>query len=146
MKLFDDLLEKSAKLADQATKLAGDAFEQSKTVAGDAMEKGKKKIEELNLESDLGKAQKQLGALVYVMHKTGEKNDELLEQYISEIAVIEERLAALKAGAPAEPVATPAEEDVSLSDLAEAIEDAEIVVEEVYAEEPVVEAEEKTEE
>lgn len=149
MKLFDELLEKSAKLADQAAKVAGEAFEQSKVVAGEAMDKGKKKMEELSLEGELSKAQKQLGSLVYIMHKTGEENPELLQQYFAEIEAIEEKLANLKSAKPAE---TEEAEDVSdvadfsLEDIEKAadelaLETAEIVVEEVYADE-----EEKTEE
>lgn len=136
MKLFEDLLEKSAKLADQATKVAGEVFEQSKAAAGEAMDKGKKKMEELGLEADLSKAQKQLGALVYVMHKTGEKNDELLEQYISEIAAIEEKLEALRAEEPEEEAA----EDFSLEDIEKAANDlasaAEEEMPEIKVEEP----------
>ena len=58
MKLFDDLIEKSAELRDQAVRVAGEAFEQSKVVAGEAMDKGKKKMSEISLKADLSKAQK----------------------------------------------------------------------------------------
>ena len=39
MKLFEDLMEASAKFADKATKVASEAFEQTKVVAGEAMDK-----------------------------------------------------------------------------------------------------------
>lgn len=96
MKLFDDFLEASSKIADQAVKVAGEAFEQSKSLAEEAVDKGKKKVNQLALENDLAKAQRQLGALVYVMHKTGEQNDELLAQYIDDVAKIESELENLK--------------------------------------------------
>ena len=96
MKLFDDLMEASAKLADHAVKVAGETIETSKVMAGEAMDKGKKKVSELSLETDLAKAQKQLGALYYVMRKTGEFNEELLTQYFNDVAEIEEKLEALK--------------------------------------------------
>lgn len=137
MKLFDELLEKSAKFADQAAKVAGEAFEQSKVVAGEAMDKGKRKVEELSLENELSKAQKQLGALVYVMHKTGEENPELLEQYFAEIEAIEEKIANLKSAKAeeAEDVSEFSMEDIEKAADELAKETAEIVVEEVYADE-----------
>ena len=96
MKLFEDLMEASAKFADKATKVASEAFEQTKVVAGEAMDKGKKKVNEMELKNDLSKAQKQLGELYYVMRKTGEMNEELLTQYYNNVADIEAKLEALK--------------------------------------------------
>lgn len=81
MSLFDNLLESSAKVADKVAK-----------VTGEYIDKGKDKINELSLENELGKAQKQLGALVYALHKSGETNDELVSQYIEDIAKIEAQL------------------------------------------------------
>ena len=95
MKLFEDLMEASAKFADKAAKVATEAFEQTKVVAGEAMDKGKKKVNELELKNDLSKAQKQLGELYYVMRKTGEMNEELLTQYFNNVAEIEAKLEAL---------------------------------------------------
>ena len=96
MKLFEDLMEASAKFADKATKVATEAFEQTKVVAGEAMDKGKKKVNELELKNDLSKAQKQLGELYYVMRKTGETNEELLTQYYNNVAEIEAKLETLE--------------------------------------------------
>ena len=81
MKFFEDLLESSAKVADKVAK-----------VTGEYIDKGKDKINILTLENELGKAQKQLGALVYALHKSGETNDELVSQYIEEVAKVEEKL------------------------------------------------------
>ena len=96
MKLFEDLMEASAKFADKATKVATEAFEQTKVVAGEAMDKGKKKMNELELKNELSKAHKQLGELYYVLRKTGETNEELLTQYYNNVAEIEAKLEALK--------------------------------------------------
>ncbi len=81
MNLFDNLLESSAKVADKVAK-----------VTGEYIDKGKDKINEISLENELGKAQKQLGALVYALRKSGETNEELINQYIEDIAKIEEKL------------------------------------------------------
>lgn len=97
MKLLDDFMEASAKLADQAAKVAGEAIEQSKILAGEAVDIGKRKVNILALENDLAKAQKQLGALYYVMRKTGEHNEELITQYYNDVAKIEDELEKLKA-------------------------------------------------
>ena len=95
MKLFEDLMEASAKFADKATKVASEAFEQTKVVAGEAMDKGKKKVNELELKAELSKAYKQLGELYYVMRKTGEENEALLTQYYNNVAEVEAKLEAL---------------------------------------------------
>ena len=79
--LFDNLLESSTRVADKVAK-----------VTGEYIDKGKDKIDEISLKNELSKAQKQLGALVYALHKTGESNDELVNQYSEEIAKIEKQL------------------------------------------------------
>ena len=86
MKFFEDLMESSAKVADKVAK-----------VTGEYIDKGKDKIDEMSLKNDLSKAQKQLGALVYALHKSGESNDELMNQYIEEIAEIERKLEEVRA-------------------------------------------------
>lgn len=86
MKLFEDFIETSAKVADQVAK-----------VAGEYIDKGKDKISVLSLENELAKAQRQLGALVYVLKKTGEENEELLNQYIDDVAKLEFQIASFKA-------------------------------------------------
>lgn len=86
MGLFDNLLENSAKVADKVAK-----------VTGEYIDKGKEKLNEISLENELGKAHKQLGALVYALHKSGESNEELVNQYIEEIAKIEKQLEEVRA-------------------------------------------------
>ncbi len=81
MSFLDDLKDASAKLADTASKKANEAFDL-----------GKKKVNEISLENDLAKAQKQLGVLVYTLYKTGEENPELVNEYIQRIVAIETEL------------------------------------------------------
>ena len=97
MKFFEELLDKTAKFADEAVKVGKEAFDQTKVVAGDAVEKGKKKVTQLQLEADKKEALKNLGEIVYLQHKTGEKNEELVNQYLGEITAIDAELARLMA-------------------------------------------------
>ncbi len=53
---------------------------------------GKQRIDVFTLEGELGKAQKQLGALVYSLHKTNQEDAELVEQYIETIDDIYDRI------------------------------------------------------
>ena len=159
MKLFEDLMEASAKFADKATKVASEAFEQTKVVAGEAMDKGKKKVNEMALENDLSKAQKQLGELYYVMRKTGEMNEDLLTQYFNAALEIEKELDQLKLeevnesdnytieDVVAQPEEDPADEIVEevkefveevKADVVEAVEEVKAVInEEIASEEPI---------
>ncbi|MBR5251932.1 MAG: hypothetical protein IKV52_03815 [Oscillospiraceae bacterium] len=92
--LFDNILESSARMADKVAK-----------VTGEYIDKGKDKIDEMSLKNELSKAHKQLGALVYALHKAGETNEELVEKYIKDVAEIEAKLEAYKKTADAgEPV------------------------------------------
>ena len=84
--LFDNLLESSARVADKVAK-----------VTGEYIDKGKDKIDEISLKNELSKAQKQLGVLVYALHKAGEQNEELVQKYIDDIARIEAELEGYKA-------------------------------------------------
>ena len=133
MGILDNLAESVAKLADKTVDAASDAFEKAKkneafknaadkvgdfrekaqSKANEAIESGKKRVEEMNLTKDLEKAQKQLGALVYTLAKTGEKNDDLVKQYVDDIASIEGKIEALK-----EKV-----EDFSIADIEKAADD-----------------------
>lgn len=139
MKLFEELMDKSAKFADKAAKVASEAFEQTKVVAGEAMDKGKKKVNELELKNDLSRAQKQLGELYYVLRKTGESNEELLTQHFNTVAEIEARLEALKLEEVNETddyavVDTTVEAEEVCDELCELKEEAKEIVEEVKAE------------
>ncbi len=78
---FDQIKAGAITLADTAVKVGSDAYN-----------KGKEKVELLALESKLTKAQRQLGALVYSLHKNGEENTVLVEKYIAAIAAIEKEI------------------------------------------------------
>ncbi len=71
------------------------------TVSGYA-NAGKNKLDLMALESELSKAQKQLGALVYSLYKTEQDDSELTKQYIDAIDDINEKIE--RAMAAAEPV------------------------------------------
>ena len=74
MTTFDKLKGAAATLADAAVKTTG----------------------VLALENKLSRAQRQLGALVYALHKNGEENTALVERYIETIAAVEKDIAALE--------------------------------------------------
>ena len=81
MSVVDDILQKGAKVAGSTAKLAGDL-----------MEKGKNKANQISLENDLAKAQRQLGAFVYTCKKNGVEDEEQLAKYCAKITEIEEQL------------------------------------------------------
>ena len=85
MTTFDKLMGAAATLADAAVK-----------TTGDLAQKGKKQMDLLALENKLSRAQRQLGALVYALHKNGEENTALVERYIETIAAVEKDIAALE--------------------------------------------------
>ena len=77
----------------------------AKKTAQDLADKGKNKLDLLNQQARLSKAQRQLGALVYSLHKAGEENPALVEKY--ERAEVE----AQEAAENTEPEAAPAEDE-----------------------------------
>lgn len=80
------LKEQGLQLVDTAKKTAQD-------IAG----KGKNQLELLNQQARLSKAQRQLGALVYSLHKAGEENQPLVDKYIDAVAEVEKTIEELKA-------------------------------------------------
>ena len=114
---IDMLKEQGLQLVDTAKKTALD-------LAG----KGKTQLDLVSQQARLSKAQRQLGALVYSLHKSGEENQPLVDKYIEAVAEVEKAIEDLKAQAPAaeepaaegpapeeaagEPAAEPAEEEV----------------------------------
>ena len=77
----------------------------AKKTAQDLADKGKNKLDLLNQQARLSKAQRQLGALVYSLHKAGEENPALVEKYIDAVAEAQE------SAENAEPEAAPAEDE-----------------------------------
>ncbi|HJD22322.1 MAG TPA: zinc ribbon domain-containing protein [Candidatus Gemmiger faecigallinarum] len=110
----------------------------AKKTALDIADKGKNQLELLNQQARLSKAQRQLGALVYSLHKAGEENQPLVDKYIEAIAEIESTIEAIKARmTPAERAEAEAEADA---------EEEETVEEQPAAEEEAAEDEEIIEE
>ncbi len=71
---LDKLVDTAGRMADKAAKATTSVVERSRD-----------KLEVYQLQQRLSKAQKQLGALVYMLHKTGQENLPMVEHYISEI-------------------------------------------------------------
>ena len=85
----------------------------AKKTALDLADKGKNQLELLNQQARLSKAQRQLGALVYSLHKAGEENQPLVDKYIEAISGIEKNIEEIKARM------TPAERAEAEADAAE---------------------------
>lgn len=87
----------------------------AKKTAQDLADKGKNKLDLLNQQARLSKAQRQLGALVYSLHKAGEENPALVEKYIDAVAEVEKAIEEIKANMTdderAESEAAPAEDE-----------------------------------
>lgn len=82
---FDRLKEQGIDLACKA-----------KETALDLANKGKMQAQLLDQQAKLSKAQRQLGALVYSLRKSGEDNEPLVEKYVESIDEIEQNIADLK--------------------------------------------------
>ena len=83
---FDALKEQGIQMMDTVQK-----------TAQDLADKGKNKLDLLNQQARLSKAQRQLGALVYSLHKAGEENPALVEKYIDAVAEVEKAIEEIKA-------------------------------------------------
>ena len=121
---IDMLKEQGLQLVDTAKKTAQDLAAQ-----------GKNKLELLNQQARLSKAQRQLGALVYSLHKAGEENPALVEKYIEAVAEIEKNIEEIKANMTEDERA-----EVEREEAEEAAEEApaeEAAPEETVEEEPV---------
>ena len=71
--------------------------EKGRNAALDLAEKGRTQAKIVNAQSKLYKAQRQLGALVYSLHKADEENQPLVDKYIENIAEIEKAIEEIKA-------------------------------------------------
>lgn len=69
----------------------------AKKTAQDLAGKGKNQLELINQQARLSKAQRQLGALVYSLHKAGEENQPLVDKYIEAVAEVEKAIEEIKA-------------------------------------------------
>ena len=105
----------------------------AKKTAQDLADKGKNKLDLLNQQARLSKAQRQLGALVYSLHKAGEENPALVEKYIDAVAEVEKAIEEIKAGMTEDERA-----EVEAQEATDAAEDApEQEQEEEIEEEPI---------
>ena len=91
----------------------------AKKTAQDLADKGKNKLDLLNQQARLSKAQRQLGALVYSLHKAGEENPALVEKYIDAVAEVEKAIEEIKANMTEDERA-----EVEAQETVEAAEDA----------------------
>lgn len=80
------------KLADMCAATAGKCAK----ATGDIVAGGKKKMDIIAIENHIAKAERQLGALVYSLHKSGEKNTLLVKRYLDNITSLDKELSALK--------------------------------------------------
>ena len=108
----------------------------AKKTAIDLAGKGKSQLDLINQQARLSKAQRQLGALVYSLHKSGEENQPLVDKYIEAIDEIEDAIAEIKAQmTPAEEAETAEAEEEAPAEEPPA--DEEPAEEEPVEEEPV---------
>ena len=80
------------RMLDELMEAAGEAAGKAARAAENLAARGKEKLDRMALESELAKAQRQLGALVYSLKKAGEDNPALVDQYVEVIADVERRL------------------------------------------------------
>lgn len=109
----------------------------AKKTAMDLADKGKNQLELINQQARLSKAQRQLGALVYSLHKSGEENQPLVDKYLDAIDEVEKTIEQIRAKmTPDERAAADAAEteDAEAADAAAPV-TGEAAPEEAFAEE-----------
>ena len=129
---FDKIKEQSMQFIDVAKK-----------TAMDLADKGKNQLDLINQQTQLSKAQRQLGALVYSLHKSGEENQPLVDKYIEHIASIEAAIEEIKSRMTADEAAQAEEAAAQATDVADTAEAA--APEEVFEEEEELESNQPTE-
>ncbi len=110
---FDKIKEQSMQFVDIAKK-----------TALDLADKGKNQLDLINQQTQLSKAQRQLGALVYTLHKSGEENRPLVDKYIEHIASIEAAIEEIKGRMTADEAAQAEEAAAQATDMADTAEAA----------------------
>ncbi len=129
---FDKIKEQSMQFVDVAKK-----------TAMDLADKGKNQLDLINQQTQLSKAQRQLGALVYSLHKSGEENQPLVDKYIEHIASIEAAIEEIKSRMTADEAAQAEEAAAQATDVADTAEAA-APEEEVFEEEEELESNQPT--
>ena len=120
---FDKIKEQSMQFVDVAKK-----------TALDLADKGKNQLDLINQQTQLSKAQRQLGALVYTLHKSGEENQPLVDKYIEHIASIEAAIEEIKGRMAADEAAQAEEAAAQATDVTDTAEAAD-TAEESYEDE-----------
>ena len=128
---FDKIKEQSMQFVDVAKK-----------TAMDLADKGKNQLDLINQQTQLSKAQRQLGALVYSLHKSGEENQPLVDKYIEHIASIEAAIEEIKSRMTADETAQAEEAAAQATDVDDTAEAA--APEEVFEEEEELESNQPT--
>lgn len=128
---FDKIKEQSMQFVDVAKK-----------TAMDLADKGKNQLDLINQQTQLSKAQRQLGALVYSLHKSGEENQPLVDKYIEHIASIEAAIEEIKSRMTADEAAQAEEAAAQATDVTDTAEAA--APEEVFEEEEELESNQPT--
>ena len=108
----------------------------AKKAAQGLADKGKNQLELLNQQARLSKAQRQLGALVYSLHKAGEENQPLVDKYIAAVAEVEKAIEDIKAAMTPEERAEAEAQEAADAEEPVVSEDGEEAEEEIE-EEPV---------
>lgn len=108
----------------------------AKKAAQELADKGKNQLELLNQQARLSKAQRQLGALVYSLHKAGEENQPLVDKYIAAVAEVEKAIEDIKAAMTPEERAEAEAQEAAYAEEPVVSEDGEESEEEIE-EEPV---------
>lgn len=121
---FEALKEQGLQMMDTAQK-----------TAQELVHKGKNQVELVNQQAKLAKAERQLGALVYSLHKNGEENQPLVDKYLDAIAEVEASIEALKETMKEDPAAAQAEPEAPAAEPEAAPEAEE--PEEIIEEEPI---------
>lgn len=98
--------------------------EVAKKTAMDLADKGKNQLDLVNQQTQLSKAQRQLGTLVYTLHKSGEENQPLVDKYIEHIASIEAAIEEIKGRMTADEAAQAEETAAQATDMADTAEAA----------------------
>ena len=111
----------------------------AKKTAQELADKGKNQLDLLNQQARLSKAQRQLGALVYSLHKAGEENQPLVDKYIDAVAEVEKAIEEIKANmTPAERAEAEAKEAAEAEEPIVAEDTPEAPAEDEIEEEPIL--------
>lgn len=103
----------------------------AKKTAQDLADKGKNQLDLMNQQARLSKAQRQLGALVYSLHKAGEENQPLVDKYIEAVAEVEKAIEEIKANmSPEEYMAAEAADEEHVPETEVKMEEEEEIEEE----------------